>query len=556
MKQNHEIKIKILQNGHPIAECDKTLKRNLNISITSNYTGDLSIPLYPLVSNINLFKEKKGILYLNIEQPWSGLVTSKGDPLHLDEKKRSSKQIPLRLNDYGSIYLRDLRVLFRIVAKKKKSKTTTKKIKGYKSKISDNFFANHLEAKGFSVAFFIACICLASFIFILFNFHKDKPKEFSSLSKTYTIPFINYGHLKLAPEALQNNIDRQNMIKSTIDYYNALTEVLIGWDEVEQSELVHKSTIDRYKKIYDLYHDQIQKAYKNQEQKNKKQLSDEAKGTMFIPSVAGSSFTQKLLGLNNRLENIHLALQTRYENRRRIAEIFPKDEPYDWTNYQQINNNKRTFANEILSKIRVFDGLTNEEHMYAVANNLAAEAQEIQDILFNKEEYLTDTNVIKEIKISNEISYASFINSSEALIRDSKIGKINASKFNTVHKQIIKEPLIGKIDPSLIQNTVKEKQFELQICYNLALRRNHRTQGEMSWQWRIDTRGHISDLTLKTSTINDSKMIDCIRRKMAQWKFPRPKRGSVEVTHSFQFSPQFSRKFSRQFSTDENEDSL
>jgi hypothetical protein len=32
-------------------------------------------------------------------------------------------------------------------------------------------------------------------------------------------------------------------------------------------------------------------------------------------------------------------------------------------------------------------------------------------------------------------------------------------------------------------------------------------------------------------------MEGCIRRKIATWRFPRPRRGAVEVSYPFEFAP-------------------
>ena len=82
-----------------------------------------------------------------------------------------------------------------------------------------------------------------------------------------------------------------------------------------------------------------------------------------------------------------------------------------------------------------------------------------------------------------------------------------------------------------------EKEMGLQLCFELALRRNQNLKGSMEWQWRLDSRGKISEIELLDSTIQDRRMIRCVRKKIANWKFPRPKRGSVEIKYPFYFAP-------------------
>ena len=106
-----------------------------------------------------------------------------------------------------------------------------------------------------------------------------------------------------------------------------------------------------------------------------------------------------------------------------------------------------------------------------------------------------------------------------------------------VKKEKVKEPLVGELDPKLIEKIVNKNRFELQLCFELALRRNREVSGTMKWQWRLDSRGKISNLTLVSSSITDPVMKNCVRKKIAGWKFPRPRRGSVEITYPFYFKP-------------------
>ena len=120
-------------------------------------------------------------------------------------------------------------------------------------------------------------------------------------------------------------------------------------------------------------------------------------------------------------------------------------------------------------------------------------------------------------------------------VGDGKIDQIIASRFGTPSDLAIREPLIGEIDPSLVEKTVSKNRFELQLCFELALRRNQQLNGTMEWRWMLDSQGTISNLELVSSSINDRPMIRCIQQKISKWRFPRPRRGAVEVRFPFNF---------------------
>ena len=102
---------------------------------------------------------------------------------------------------------------------------------------------------------------------------------------------------------------------------------------------------------------------------------------------------------------------------------------------------------------------------------------------------------------------------------------------------VVDAPLHLTFDPNVVESFIRENKYQLQLCYELALRRNEVASGTMEWRWRIDSRGFISDVALLSSGIKDQRMATCIRQKISTWRFPRPRRGSVEVSYPFEFSP-------------------
>jgi hypothetical protein len=150
----------------------------------------------------------------------------------------------------------------------------------------------------------------------------------------------------------------------------------------------------------------------------------------------------------------------------------------------------------------------------------------------------SEQDVIRRpLYIPSGITYASFITRLSDKNERSKIGYIEASEYDPTKKEKIKEPLIGEIDPKLIEKTILAKRFELELCYDATLRSARKVAGKMEWRWRINERGNTGDLELVETTIKNQSLVRCIREKIARWNFPRPRRGSVEVTYPFYFKP-------------------
>jgi hypothetical protein len=100
------------------------------------------------------------------------------------------------------------------------------------------------------------------------------------------------------------------------------------------------------------------------------------------------------------------------------------------------------------------------------------------------------------------------------------------------------EPLSGKIDQVLLKNALLAQRMEIQLCYEASLRRNLANRGKMRWEWVLDTEGQITDIQLVRSEIPDNDLARCVRRKISVFKLPKPRLGSVRISHIFEFRPE------------------
>jgi hypothetical protein len=538
-KKNIEVQVKILQNGYPVAGCTKALSRNLRIDLTADYTGELAIPLYAMSGNINLFLMESGQLFLNLDQAWTGFITSGGQVRNVLATDREARQFPVSLNDYGSICWKDLRLLYKVIAKGTESKSHLTVAKGYQGLPFGLLLADRSEWRLFISAVLAGIIVVGLTCYAMFVADIRRPKMLEDLGADYTLPFVSPEHLRLIPEAQTTKLDRSDYLKSSIGYYRALSSLLTGENIENTGKYLKESTIFRYSQLHQDYQSRLKEESERQEIRNEHVLADRTTAMVFIPSVAGMSLRLRLVRILEKIDVVHQAQRMNLLLKRQISEQFGRDEGYDWLNYQAANVANRG-AQEYLSKVRVFSDLTNEQQMYAEGERLAREAQGIQERKFghNFTRRKSPGDEDSYIGIDSGIDFASFLSSVRILTNEGRIDEIRASSFDQRRKEVIKEPLVGIIDPGSIQKALSKNQFQLQLCYELALRRNQLAQGSMDWQWRIDSRGKISDIVLKQSSVGDRRMVECVRSKMALWQFPRPRNGSIEINHSFQFSPQ------------------
>ncbi|MBF0440594.1 MAG: AgmX/PglI C-terminal domain-containing protein, partial [Oligoflexales bacterium] len=299
-------------------------------------------------------------------------------------------------------------------------------------------------------------------------------------------------------------------------------------------------SIEMYSKAYQKQKAIVENAIESQEKLEAEEKKKTGYGILKIPTVFGESFPGMLLRLKDKYSIYHEELEDNLKLRRETTKKFndPEDGNHEFRNFRSLNQ-RRSPRLEVLGKISVWGQLTDENAMYyeteQLAKNAAAEQRKIE--FFAEPKIILTQDNSAPIRIAGVSSQTSFLALSSLEGLDKKLEMINASFFGSNGKtEIIKEPLVGEINPKLIESIITKNKFEIQLCYELALRRNKTLNGKMEWKWRLDSRGTLSELALVDSTIEDRRMAHCIQNKIASWKFPRPNRGSVEITYPFYFS--------------------
>ena len=102
------------------------------------------------------------------------------------------------------------------------------------------------------------------------------------------------------------------------------------------------------------------------------------------------------------------------------------------------------------------------------------------------------------------------------------------------------ETRYAKVEEGLTADEVGEvilrHAAEIRYCYEDALLRNPSTEGNLHLLFKISPRGRVSSTQIKTSNVGDSRLEDCVVRKLTSWAFPQPKGGiEVPVTYPFVF---------------------
>lgn len=102
------------------------------------------------------------------------------------------------------------------------------------------------------------------------------------------------------------------------------------------------------------------------------------------------------------------------------------------------------------------------------------------------------------------------------------------------------EDFVGTIDREAVRRVVRAGMRELRGCYERELSKLSKTQqleGKVVIQWTIAAQGRALNAKVKSSTLGNRAVENCIRDRLSTWRFPDPPNGTeAEVNFPFSFS--------------------
>jgi hypothetical protein len=538
INKNIRIFVEVLQNGQVLSETSRPFHKKSTIYLTSNPAGELTAPYYPLPCDIPIINITEQGAELDLDPNWEGFTTYQGEIETISSDRKSQYTHIMKAGDFGSLTYGNLKVLIRIGKARPIRKNLIKQNNKYKSNVFDLFFGEKNDRRFLWVGLLIATWFTGLLSAGLLLRKDDRPNHIYDLKREYSLAFIDSNHLRFIPEAL-NQIKRpDDLVKETFSFYKAVIAKFLGFFEYDH-KAIYKNTKEIFLKIHRQRESDIYGIKETQRKLEEKILAKPITGLVYIPTIVGESFDNSILRLEDKLSTYHSNLSETLALRLETTKAFRNDTPHDFEEYKSIKPKKANDEETYASKMNaITQSLANSGgSIFIEAGELADYASGLQrnlEATTEQFERLNDENS-QFLELSAENENTTFLAPETGIIINAKLANIGFSQFDPKRSTKVKEPLLGEIDPTAVESLVKERQFELQLCFELALRRNRDVSGAMTWQWRLDSRGKISEIKVVESSIKDAKMIECIRKKIARWKFPRPKRGSVQINYPFRF---------------------
>jgi len=94
---------------------------------------------------------------------------------------------------------------------------------------------------------------------------------------------------------------------------------------------------------------------------------------------------------------------------------------------------------------------------------------------------------------------------------------------------------LGTIDAAAVNAYVKEHFSEVRACYERRLKMNPLLEGDLDLNISIASTGKVTGIGVNNDTVRDADMLDCVRRTIRGWSFPKPTGGRAVVAKNFKF---------------------
>jgi len=102
----------------------------------------------------------------------------------------------------------------------------------------------------------------------------------------------------------------------------------------------------------------------------------------------------------------------------------------------------------------------------------------------------------------------------------------------------MEESFDATIDKEAIRRVIRAKLHEVKSCYERALNtleKGRKLEGKVVLGWEIIEKGQARNVSIKSSSLNNTVVENCIRDRLASWIFPEPPQGLVAEVKAYPF---------------------
>jgi hypothetical protein len=94
---------------------------------------------------------------------------------------------------------------------------------------------------------------------------------------------------------------------------------------------------------------------------------------------------------------------------------------------------------------------------------------------------------------------------------------------------------LGTIDAAAVNSFVNARFEQVRACYERRLKMNPLLEGDVDMNISIARTGKVTGIAVTADTVRDPEMLECVRRTIRGWTFPKPEGGRAIVAKNFKF---------------------
>ena len=87
----------------------------------------------------------------------------------------------------------------------------------------------------------------------------------------------------------------------------------------------------------------------------------------------------------------------------------------------------------------------------------------------------------------------------------------------------------------MVADYVRSQTPKVKACYEWALKTTPTLAGKIVMHWTIDTDGAPRSIDVESNSMQPSPVPGCLQALIAEWQFPKPVGGNIEVSFPFVF---------------------
>jgi len=95
----------------------------------------------------------------------------------------------------------------------------------------------------------------------------------------------------------------------------------------------------------------------------------------------------------------------------------------------------------------------------------------------------------------------------------------------------------GRLPPSLIQSTVRNRYTQMGACYGQGLGRDPNIRGRITIRFVIEQDGAVRRVRIDDSSLQDADVLRCVVAEFYRLRFPEPDGGIVTVVYPLMLTP-------------------